>query len=35
MSLRNVDGSPELLESEITQFYSRILFANRSGRQRG
>src|SRR5215471_11337994 len=30
---RNVDGSPEMLESESAQCYSRILLVNRNGRQ--
>ncbi len=35
MNLRNVDGSPEMLESGDAHFYSRILFVNSSKRQRG
>jgi len=35
MNLRNMDGSPEMLESGNAQFYSRILFVNSSKRQRG
>jgi hypothetical protein len=35
MNLRNVDGFPEMLESEIAQFYSCILQVNGGKRQRG
>jgi hypothetical protein len=35
VSFRNVDGSPEMLESGSAQLYSRILFANSTRRQRG
>jgi len=35
MSFRNVDGSPELLESGNAQFYIGILSVNSDQRQRG
>jgi len=35
LTFRNVDGYSEMLESEGAHFYSRILFANSSKRQRG
>jgi len=35
MTFRNVDGFPEMLESGIAQFYSRILVVNSGKRQRG
>jgi len=35
MNLRNVDGFPEMLESEVAQFYSCILQVNGGKRQRG
>jgi hypothetical protein len=33
LDFRNVDWSPEMLESEITQCDYRILVVNRGGRQ--
>jgi len=33
MNFRNVDGSPEMLESEFTQYDYRILVVNKGGRQ--
>jgi len=35
MHLRNMDGSPEMLESGSAHFYSRILVINSGKRQRG
>jgi len=35
VTFRNMDGSPEMLESGGAQLYLRILFANSSKRQRG
>ena len=35
MTFRNVDGSPEMLESGSAQLYLRILLANSGKRQRG